>query len=233
MARVARLGPEFSQGEVFKVDPRTPNGAWVTLHRFNGADGDWPTRVIQATDGTLYGTTRYGGAAGRGTVFRIDAAGMLTTLHHFGSSVMDGEEPESLIQGSDGLFYGTTRSGGHGFGTVFRIDATGTLEILHAFTSTEGGSPVADLVEASDGRLYWHNTAPATLFRIDTAGTLTTLHTFSGSDGDVPGGLILGQDGRFYGITALGGVNGKGTIFTFDGIATLSTLHEFGGSGPV
>src|SRR5262245_36206403 len=39
--------------------------------------------LIQAADGSFYGTTRFGGAAGRGTIFRLDATGTLTTLHHF------------------------------------------------------------------------------------------------------------------------------------------------------
>ena len=30
--------------------------------------------LIQATDGSFYGTTRFGGAFGRGTIFRLDAA---------------------------------------------------------------------------------------------------------------------------------------------------------------
>jgi uncharacterized repeat protein (TIGR03803 family) len=39
--------------------------------------------VIQATGGSFYGTTTGGGALNQGTVFKIDSAGTLTTLHSF------------------------------------------------------------------------------------------------------------------------------------------------------
>jgi len=39
-----------------------------------------------AADGSLHGTTRDGGSSGPGTVFRLDAAGTLTTLHSFAIS---------------------------------------------------------------------------------------------------------------------------------------------------
>src|SRR5215208_1616866 len=36
--------------------------------------------LIQATDGSFYGTTAYGGAFSAGNVFKIDATGTLTTV---------------------------------------------------------------------------------------------------------------------------------------------------------
>src|SRR5206468_3906956 len=82
--------------------------------------------LIQARGGSFYGTTPGGGVSG-GTVFKIDAAGILTTLHSFSGS--DGRYPGAgLVQANDGSFYGTTQEGGaSGAGTVFKIDAAGTL----------------------------------------------------------------------------------------------------------
>src|SRR5438552_4056734 len=55
-------------------------------------DGSNPSgSLIQAGDGSFYGTTSRGGASGNGTVFKIDAAGTLMTLHRFGGS--DGANP--------------------------------------------------------------------------------------------------------------------------------------------
>src|SRR6266571_1076014 len=101
--------------------------------------------LIQASDGNFYGTTLYGGASGYGTVFKVDAAGTLTTLHSFNQS--DGANPYAgLIQASDGTFYGTTSQGGvSGYGTVFKIDAAGTLTTLHSFTGNDGAGPFAAL----------------------------------------------------------------------------------------
>jgi len=77
--------------------------------------------LAQGSDGNFYGTTALGGAHFRGTVFNIDAAGNLTTLHSFSGSPTEGALPfAGLVQGSDGNFYGTTALGGaRGAGTVF------------------------------------------------------------------------------------------------------------------
>jgi uncharacterized repeat protein (TIGR03803 family) len=63
-------------------------------------------------------------------VFKVTAAGSLTTLHSFDST--DGYIPAAgLLQGTDGIFYGTTSGGGSdsncpgGCGTVFSL-ATGS-----------------------------------------------------------------------------------------------------------
>jgi uncharacterized repeat protein (TIGR03803 family) len=60
-------------GTVFKV---TPQGRLTTLHKFcaqlDCTDGDYPRAgLIQATDGTFYGSTIAGGSDGNGTVFRL------------------------------------------------------------------------------------------------------------------------------------------------------------------
>ena len=96
----------------------------TTLHSFNGGDGRSPeATLVQGSDGNFYGTTALGGAHAKGTVFRIDPTGSLTTLHSFSGSPGDGAVPVAgLVQGTDGNFYGTTALGGaHGAGTVFNL----------------------------------------------------------------------------------------------------------------
>ena len=63
-------GPSLG-GTVFKI---TPTGTLTTLHSFAGypTDGSYSQGgLLQATDGNLYGMTRYGGTNGSGTVFKI------------------------------------------------------------------------------------------------------------------------------------------------------------------
>ena len=70
-----------SYGTVFRL---ASGGNLTTLHSFNGKDGNLPVgRLVQATDGNLYGTTEAGGAYGGGTVFRITSAGKMTTIYSF------------------------------------------------------------------------------------------------------------------------------------------------------
>src|SRR5580700_7269870 len=66
-----------------------PAQTFTTLHSFEATDGDDPhATLVQATNGSLYGTTTGGGASGDGTVFKITPGGVLTTLHSF--DVTDG-----------------------------------------------------------------------------------------------------------------------------------------------
>jgi uncharacterized repeat protein (TIGR03803 family) len=82
-----------------------------------------------------------------------------TTLVNFDQT--DGADSvASLIQGTDGDFYGTTKFGGanntcyQGCGTVFKMTPQGTLTTLHSFDGTDGAYPDAGLVQASDGNFY-------------------------------------------------------------------------------
>ena len=235
-------GGAFFQGTVFRM---TASGAITVLHSFNSffSEGAVPfAGLVQGSDGNFYGTTAFGGAHFKGTVFKIDATGNLTTLHSFSGSSSDGANPAAaLVQGSDGNFYGTTGSGGAHFqGTVFRITPAGDITVLHSFSGypSEGGVPYAGLVQGSDGNFYGTTVLggahfKGTVFKIDATGSLTTLHSFSGSpnDGANPvAGLVQGSDGNFYGTTALGGAHFKGAVFNIDATGSLTTLHSFSGS---
>ena len=236
------LGGAHAKGTVFRIDP---TGSLTTLHSFSGSPGDGAVPVaglVQGTDGNFYGTTASGGAFFQGTVFRMTSSGTITVLHSFNSFLSEGAVPVAgLVQGSDGNFYGTTALGGEHFqGTVFKIDATGTLTTLHSFSGSpsEGANPVAGLVEGNDGNFY--GTTPSggehfqgTVFRISQGGALTVLHSFAGhpAEGGVPfAALVQGNDGNFYGTTAIGGMHFKGTVFTIDSAGSLTTLHSFSGS---
>jgi uncharacterized repeat protein (TIGR03803 family) len=86
------------------------------LHVFSlscGTGGSWPTgSLIQASDGTLYGTTALGGimssgecAYGCGTIFRL-SQGLISVLYSFSGYPKDGNGPVGLVEGSDGNLYG-------------------------------------------------------------------------------------------------------------------------------
>ena len=100
--------------------------------------------LVQATDSNFYGTTSNGGAYTWGTVFKITAAGQLTTLHSF-DDTDDGGQPAGLVQGTDGNFYGTTYQGGarRMTGTVFKITSGGhadhTAQLRKAMTAFPRG----------------------------------------------------------------------------------------------
>src|SRR5579871_647513 len=230
-----------SYGTVFKI---TPSGTETVLYSFGSSSTDAVKPVdglIQASDGNFYGTTPFGGTHDYGTVFKITPSGTETVLYSFKGGNTDGQGPYGgLIQASDGNLYGTTDYGGaHFAGTAFKITPTGTETVLYSFgtSSTDGSSPLAGLIQASDGNFYGTTINGGadlfygTVFMLTPSGTETILYSFQGgtTDGKGPGKLILGNDGNFYG-TAGGGAYGYGTVFMLTPSGTETVLHSFAGA---
>ncbi|HEV2177800.1 MAG TPA: choice-of-anchor tandem repeat GloVer-containing protein [Terriglobia bacterium] len=220
-------------GTVFKI---TPNGVLTTLYDFSSSnDGGYSpyylAGLVQGTDGNLYGTTTQGGSCTRfggcGTVFKITPQGALTTLHSFTGTGAEGWGPGgTLIEATDGNFYGTTGGGGSSqscapfsCGTVFKITPQGTFTTLTSLTFPVGWGP-SGLVQGTDGNFYGtgaNGGGPGnygTVFEITPEGVLTRLHSFNNSGGDTPvAGLVQATNGTFYG-TTLKSETGYGTVYS-------------------
>ena len=140
-------------GTVFRI---TTNGAITSLHSFNGDDGDSPeAALVQASDGSLYGTTRDGGTNDNGTLFKITTNGAFTLLHSFTGGGDGGSPSGALMAANDGNLYGTTSNGGvYGDGTIFKITTNGALTTLAWFDGYNGANPAAALVAGADGYFY-------------------------------------------------------------------------------
>lgn len=149
-------GGKFERGTIFEI---TPTGKFNTLYDFCSqtkcADGASPTSLIQGTDGNLYGTASAGGAFDEGTVFRVTTKGTLATLYNFCSvGCLDGYQPEALIEGSDGNFYGVAQSGGvESDGTIFQLMPSGNFTTIHTFVGTDGKGPIG-LMQGTNGNFY-------------------------------------------------------------------------------
>jgi uncharacterized protein (TIGR03437 family) len=222
-------------GTLFQL---TAAGTLTTIYTFAsatgnpqlpGPDGAAPFALTQGADGNFYGTTSLGGTFGNlreggGTIFKITPTGVLTTLHRF--TMSDGYYPSgSLLQASDGNFYGVTTAGGPGiFGTLFQITPSGTLTVLHNF-SPEEGNPVGGLVQGKDGNLY--GCSGKMVYKLTLAGVLTSFYNFSGSGSSGP--LIIGSNGNFYGATSESS-SSSGTIFQLTPGGVLKTIYEFSSS---
>ena len=161
-------GANSVSGTVFKI---TPNGTLTRLYSFCSQtgciDGTQPgAGLVQGVDGNFYGTTPTGGANDNAAVYRITPSGTLTTLHSFchQTACADGSYPNGgLVPATDGDLYGTTTFGGtcalsSGCGTIFKITPGGALTTLYSFCSlsgcTDGETPDAALVQATDGNFY-------------------------------------------------------------------------------
>ena len=128
----AFFGTTSSTSVIFRV---TASGAYKVIHNFNvNTDGQFPTSLVLASDGNLYGVTSEGGANSAGTIFRLTPGGTFSVIYNFAAGTSNAN---SLMQHTSGLLYGTTGGGGvNGFGTFFSVSAG--LRPFAAFVLNQG-----------------------------------------------------------------------------------------------
>jgi len=213
-------------GTVFKV---TPGGSETVLHTFGASanDGIDPGgRLVQASDGNLYGVTNLGGITGAagssGTVFRVTPAGDVQNFYQFAGGLSgDGTEPVgSLIQASDGNLYGATYGGGtDNSGTVFRVTLTGAESVVYAFGfGGDAANPNGSLIQASDGNIYGLAFSGGALnygalYEVSLAGAETVVTSFlapSATQGYYPVDIVQATDANLFVTFSGGGAYGSG-----------------------
>jgi uncharacterized repeat protein (TIGR03803 family) len=144
-----------------------------------------PGSLLEVGADTLYGMAANDSIRGPGTIFRfITATGNYTLLTYLPHAT---HTESSLIRATDGLLYGMTMDGGtysaglYSGGTLFSYNTgTGAYDTLHNFGGgTDGGYPLGDLYQASDGILYGMTNEGGT----DNIGTIfkynITTHTYT------------------------------------------------------
>jgi len=229
-------------GSIFRM---TPQGVLTTLVTLSNSTATVVGQLIVGADGNLYAATNGGGPQCSvsvpvtvcGAVIKLTLDGAFSILYAF-TDASSGSFATSLIQGSDGNFYGTTSRGGDlncnpqgdppGCGEVFKLTSAGVLSVVYSFMgAADGGNPY-NVIEGSDGNFYG-TTNYDTIFKLTSSGTLTTLVTLNGNS--IPmAPLVEGPDGNFYGTTVNGGANSAGTIYRITPGGTFTTLYTFGGT---
>ncbi|MGA8535307.1 MAG: choice-of-anchor tandem repeat GloVer-containing protein [Candidatus Tumulicola sp.] len=136
-------------GTVYTI---TPSGKLTIVHDFKGGDGSYPWSNLVDVNGTLYGSTYYGGngcRSGCGTIYTIDAAGTERPVWLFGGN-QDGTYPLGTLSYWHGKLYGTTQEGANtkcfndqGCGTVFSFNPSSQREnAVHVFHNSDGAWPL-------------------------------------------------------------------------------------------
>jgi uncharacterized repeat protein (TIGR03803 family) len=199
--------------------------------------------LIEASDGRVYGNSIGDGDQGGGAVFGMNKDGSnFKILHAFTTTGTDGKYPEGgVVEGSDGVLYGTTSSGGDfDWGALFKINKDGSgYTILHSFKAGNGAAyyPVANLHEGPGGTLFGvtyfgGSDESGTIYTFNPAGGgVTILHSFV--DAQLAGGnpnatLIRGPDGGIYGTAVFLGQYGCGSIFRIAPITATVTKEAAG-----
>jgi uncharacterized repeat protein (TIGR03803 family) len=241
-------GTNFT-GTIFVI---SPTGAFTNLYNFGPftntssglatvLDGETPVgALVQVSDGSFYGVTRYGGSNGTGTIFRFNpTANTFTNVYSFsavppGTITTNGTVPNPLYLAANGTnFYGTTRGGGFAdAGTFFRFNWPS-----HQFTQvqsfdgrTASNNPVipnSTLVQGSDGNLYGTSEAGGSqggggIYQVATNGNITLIYSFPELDRGAVASLSGGVSADLFGTIGANGLNGNGVVFR------VKTTGEFG-----
>lgn len=194
--------------------------SFVVAYEFDAATHSSPPNgglvEDRTIDGRFYGTSN-GDAQDRGRVFAIDvAAPAYATIHAF--DVFDSAKglfPRAgVVQGPDGVLYGTTSAGGAlGGGVVYKMLGDGSgFQVVKTLEGSVTGARPEEAELLLDGTFLYGTTAhegPAsygTAFRVATNGSqFLTLHAFDFDTGANPlAGLARGIDGLLYGTTRFG-----------------------------
>jgi len=172
-------------GTVYRL--RNKNGYWILapLYAFKGGDdGVWPQGpVVFGPNGTLYGTTAYGGSSncsipgrpnGCGTVFNLKPSPTApksalqpwveTVLYRFqggnDGALASGGAPVFDASGAmyNGTIYGGSSNCTNGCGTVYKLTPSGqgyTESIIYSFTGgSDGFNQAGTVVFDQAGNLY-------------------------------------------------------------------------------
>jgi len=264
----AQFGGMNGSGTIFKI---TTKGDFTVLHTFSALDanghnqdGASPLRnVVIGKDGKLYGTNRWGGqntctftSNGCGVTWVMDQTGRnFKVLHHFTTAEGHGA---SLIQGSDGFFYGCTvwpAAVDFPSGVLYRLTREGHFQVLYTFSQTnpsgqnmDGADSYEPLVETKRGvfygaAYYGGTNGNGVVFRYSVVnpGVVEVVHDFSALnaagqnwDGAAPDGpLTVGPHGILYSNANGGGENGSGVIYSVRENGHFEVLHAFTATDPI
>jgi uncharacterized repeat protein (TIGR03803 family) len=202
-------GSSFGYGTVFAVN--TNGTGFTNLHifpplseTFSGTnnDGATPTADLLLSGNTLYGTTKYGGSSGAGTVFRVNTDGTaFQVIHAFSGSASDGANPCGALLALGHILYGTTTGGGSTGtgGSVFKVNTDGTgFRTVYTFTQPT----------------FYTNNGDFAIY--------------TNAYGAAPQAGLIFFGNTLYGTASVGGSGGSGTLFSIS-VAPELTISSFGG----
>lgn len=208
------------------------SAAATTLYSFAGPNGAGPlSGVTYGPDGTLYGTTVFGGKHNDGIVFELTPDGGAgyteTILQTFGGRGNGAKPGGDVVVDSHGDLFGVTVIGGaDDQGTAFELVPSGSRyveEVIHTFTGgTDGGQPIGTPVINRVGDLFG-----VTQFGGTTNGGVAyelmpsahgyseqILHNFPFGQALPQAGLTMATNGSLYGTGyGAGDVHTDGLVF--------------------
>jgi uncharacterized repeat protein (TIGR03803 family) len=181
------IDPTGRKGLVFELSPPTStNGTWTeqTLYTFSDtacpqtSTCGFPSVLVSDAAGNLYGARAIGGAIGYGYIYKLSPPATsggtwsFSTLYSF-AGTPDGDTPNGVTVGDNGVLYGTTYAGGNtagdytgSLGIIFKLTppvisgGSWTETILRRFTGGfDGMNPAAAMIRGKGNVLYGTTTS--------------------------------------------------------------------------
>lgn len=233
-------GGANNYGVLFEYNPLTE--IYTVLYEFVDSElGCNPdNNLIQAANGNLYGTLSYSGSYDLGVLFEFDLATNTYSKKIDFDGMNLGTYPNGvLIEITDNVLIGITTYGGtNDLGVLFEYNiTTNTYLKKYEFIDGENGSvPGSSICKASNNKIYGvtqvggaNNYGVFYEFDLDT-DNYTKKFDFDSDINGAPSfdGLMEASNGKIYGISYSGGLNGDGFIYNYDLLTeTLTKISDF------
>lgn len=235
----AESGGSLNRGVLFRLNPETGERTEI----WNFPDSNGPSQpigpVTEDSHGRLLGITRWGAPVTNGAFYCIEKDGNNFETRGSFTSPYGAQTAKGLQQSLDGTIYTTVSAGGPlKGGCILEVssDASAFDEIASFRGSLADASRVSYISPKPGGGWLGLSSNGG----IANSGTLIEFTTELndrkvlvdfGRDGcSTPSGpLLLGSDGKYYGVLQYGGPNGKGALYRL--LADLSgyeIIHAFG-----
>lgn len=238
----AKEGGINDLGTLFEYE--LSSNIFTKLIDFDGINnGSHPhSSLIQTTNEKLYGLTPGGGIHDKGVLFEFNlTTNTINKLFDFGGTNQGSYPMGDLCKSIEGKLYGLTPYGGESNnGTLFEFDILdNTVTKLLDFDDDNGSRPYGSLIQIENEKFYGltvegGGTDQGVIFEFDASSNqLTKKIDFEGIEngGRPEGSLIQTMQGTLYGLTNVGGIEGRGTLFEYDVSTNIITNRiEFFGS---
>jgi len=237
---LASVGGANMGGVLFALDPSAMQ--YTVLVNFDeNVSGGYPLgKLIQGSNGNLYGVTQRGGVNGDGVLFEYNMnTSSYVLLHEFNVTV-SGRYPSGPMQASNGKLYGTTHWGGaYDKGVLYEYDLlTNSMSTKVDFDNlNKGAYPVGVPVEHQENQLYaltgqGGSDGGGVLYHFNASNGLFTKIKNLMDDGygfSPTSSLMKASNDLIYGTTANGGPQDYGVVFSFDPLGgDFTVAHAFG-----
>ncbi len=242
MYGVTPYGGAFGQGLIYEFDPTTGTQTLKAhfIHDNNvniGGLANPNGKLMEASDGYLYGMTAYGGTSNYGGIYRCHLNGSFQYTYYTNTVNLYtgtfGNTPGGLVQALNGKLYGILRAGGVSQNPVLfefnPISAAYTVKYTFSAAS-QGQAAMATMMLGTDGKLYGTTqlggaNGNGVIFQYDPATSIYTKKADFNFGWSPSGDLVQASNGKVYGMC-------DRALFQFDlatsSLTQIADLSQFG-----